>query len=271
MLADNKLPEIPALAPVDEMPARDLAAQVRVGWGLPSGEIAESEWSWLTPLTAQDAVSTEEPGPVHSALAPQTSMWEEQSATEPLTPPRRAPQRPRRRLVIMGGFFAAAVLVIVAVGVGLASLVDGGDGGSPELVDEPTTEQAQSSAVAAVDPCPDRVQGSTTYGDGTGDQKSGPGAIQAWNHAYYVTRSAREAKSVTTARAVADEPELQKAIDAVAGSTHCLAITERGDGVYAVRLTVTAPQAQPEVIEQLVQTTRAGGRWWIESISKGGA
>lgn len=181
---------------------------------------------------------------------------------------RREPRRPRRRVVIMASFFAAAALLIGGLGVAVANMT-GGDDPVTDLADDPSTEHVKTAATAPADPCPDSVEGDTTTGDGAGDQSSPAGAVLAWNHNYYVTRSAKNAKAVTTENAVATEPELQKAIDAVpAGSTHCVTITDLGKGLLRVKLAVTAPQGQPDLKPQLVQTTRAGGRWWIESIRK---
>lgn len=267
MLTNNNLPEIPALLADDELPARGLATEVRSMWGLSDDQVEQSAWSWLDPLTER----TEAIAPAVMVQEPATSevsghRSRDGAGAQNLMGGRRAPSRPRRRqVVIMAAFFAVGALVLGGIGVAVASI--GSDTApAPTLVADPSKD---ASAAPPPDPCPERAGSGKTAGDGAGDQKSGPGAILAWNHAYYVSRSARQAKSVTTTGAVATEADLQKVIDGIPqGTTHCVAITDRGAGRYSVVLTVTTPGVALDVFNQAVQTTHANGRWWIESIRK---
>ncbi|GAC62352.1 MULTISPECIES: hypothetical protein [Gordonia] len=265
-MSDNKLPTLPALPADDELPACALAADVRAVWGVAEIDSAEvSQWSWLTLLNPEVAETVELISNEHEQ--PEIPDMDRNASSVVVPTPRREPRRPRRQVVILSAFFTVLAVIVVGVSMSLASI--GGDDSPAAEPGDGVSSAQESAAAAAPDPCPERVEGNTTYGDGVGDQRSGAGAIQAWNHAYYVTRSAREAKSVTAAGAVADEPKLQTAIDQVpAGTTHCLTMIDRGQGLYAVRLMVTPPGEQPYPIKQLVQTAPANGRWWIESIKK---
>lgn len=139
-------------------------------------------------------------------------------------------------------------------------------GGSSDESSPEEPPVAVSDDPTPVDPCPETVEGTTTSGNGVGDQSSGAGAILAWNYRYYVTRNAAAAKAVTAENAVAAEADLEEAISLVpAGTAHCVQITDRGHGVYAVELTVSN-LSQP--IRQLVQTKKVDDRWLIESFTK---
>ncbi|MET9203416.1 hypothetical protein [Gordonia sp. NPDC003585] len=118
--------------------------------------------------------------------------------------------------------------------------------------------------------CPSSTRGPVTTGNDAGDQRSGAGAIKAFNYAYYVTRSARQARLVTLAGAVDSENVLQAIIDNVRpGSHHCLVITSIGEGTYRVRLSVFPPTGgAPIVYPQVIRTESLEGRTWIASITK---
>ncbi|WP_249146204.1 hypothetical protein [Gordonia sp. SCSIO 19800] len=122
---------------------------------------------------------------------------------------------------------------------------------------------------AVDDDCPEGVDGPVTTGNDSGDQESGPGVIKAFDYAYYVDRSGERARAVATPTGVGSTQALQASIDGLPPDTgHCLRITDRGNGLYAVQLTETRPGEQPIVYPQLIQTVQADGKTWIASIKK---
>ncbi|MGC5258104.1 hypothetical protein ACPXCG_17310 [Gordonia sp. DT218] len=162
---------------------------------------------------------------------------------------------------------AAAVLVVGAAAALAIGKVVSGDDPSAEQVAVPQSSATSSAVVAA--PCPSSTEGAVTTGNDAGDQKSGPGVIKAFNHAYYVERSATQARAVAAPNAVASRNVMQKYIDQrPPGTEYCLSITARGKTTYDVVLTETTPDsdAAPIVYRQRIQTVEAGGKTWISSI-----
>lgn len=168
---------------------------------------------------------------------------------------------------------AAAILVIVATALGVVLT----RGGEPESTTASTSTADASdsllpstSAVASEPACTQRPVGAGTTvsdGDDAGDQESGAGAIRAFNHAYYVLRSARAARAVAAPGAVASEYVMQQYINQrPIGTRHCLTVAERGPGEYSVVLTELQPDAAPITYRQVIRTTTIGGRSYIQSI-----
>lgn len=169
---------------------------------------------------------------------------------------------------------AAAVLVILTTGV-VAISMTGADSGRSAVAAETSesaspTESPTTSAVARNPACAQRPVGSGTTvsnDDEKGDQESGPGAIRAFNHAYYVLRSAKAARAVAAPGAVASEYVMQQYIDQrPIGTRHCLKITERAPGEYSVVLTELQPDAAPITYRQVIRTSTTGGKTFIQSI-----
>lgn len=174
-----------------------------------------------------------------------------------------APQRKKRR-----GWTIAAVVVVLGTLVTVLTVALLGGGQEANNADAPVTTAAKSPAPAPVEACPSGVTDGVTTGADAGDQRSGPAVIKAFNYAYYVTRSAKAAHAVAAEGALAPEDEMQKSLDQIpAGTTHCLAITERSAGLFFVELTQTPPgQGAPIVYRQLIRTSVADGKFWIASI-----
>ncbi|AZZ80072.1 hypothetical protein C5O27_02305 [Gordonia alkanivorans] len=169
---------------------------------------------------------------------------------------------------------AAAILVIVVTVVVSISLAGGGSD-RPGVTADATastapTEVPSTSGVVGHPACAQRPIGSGTTvsnDDETGDQESGPGAIRAFNHAYYVLRSAKAARAVAAPGAVASEYVMQQYIDQrPIGTRHCLKITERAPGEYSVVLTELQPDAAPITYRQVIRTSTTGGQTFIQSI-----
>ncbi|WP_374609948.1 hypothetical protein [Gordonia sp. (in: high G+C Gram-positive bacteria)] len=168
---------------------------------------------------------------------------------------------------------AAAILVIVATALGVV-LTRGGEPASTtastSTADASDSLLPSTSAVASEPVCTQRPVGSGTTvsdGDDAGNQESGAGAIRAFNHAYYVLRSARAARAAAAPGAVASEYVMQQYINQrPLGTRHCLTVAERGPGEYSVVLTELQPDAAPITYRQVIRTTTIGGKSYIQSI-----
>ncbi|GAD87072.1 MULTISPECIES: hypothetical protein [Nocardia] len=111
-------------------------------------------------------------------------------------------------------------------------------------------------------------------GSGPGDFSNGPAAILGFNHAYYVQRSAEQARRFLTADAlVGPSGKLQAGIDAVPADTyHCVTISplERiGDAdLWAVTVTEYHPDSEPYAPRQIITTRTVGELTLISSIAR---
>ncbi|WP_176455971.1 hypothetical protein [Gordonia sp. IITR100] len=244
------------------------------------------EWGWLATTDAPDTADDPAPRPAEEAVAAEPAapvpaagrvveptvddLPAAAAGPEPAARPRRRVTLPGRRVrVVVAG--VAAVVVVAGVLAAVVGSLLGGASEDPQPRDPVAVLGATSSAPAPpADECPEQIDGPVTVGNDEGDQTSGPGVIKAFDYAYYVRRSGEAARAVATPNGVGTTADLQKSIDArPAGTSHCLRITDRGTGLYAVTLTETQPdQAQPTVYRQLIQTVQANGKTWIASISK---
>ncbi|MFI5501094.1 hypothetical protein ACIA5E_18705 [Nocardia asteroides] len=111
-------------------------------------------------------------------------------------------------------------------------------------------------------------------GFGPGDTTSGPGAILGFNYAYYVQRSAEQARRfLTTDALVGPGDRLQAGIDAVpAGTRHCVTISPLvrvGDAdLWAVTVTEYHPTTEPFAPRQIITTRTLGAATLISSIAR---
>ncbi|MFW0783709.1 hypothetical protein AAFP35_04250 [Gordonia sp. CPCC 206044] len=163
---------------------------------------------------------------------------------------------------------AAAAVIVIAVAAGITVSQLGGDD-SESSTDAVGPTSTTSTSTTPAETCESIVDGAVTTGDGPGDQASGPGVILAFNHAYYVDRSAKAARAVAAPNAVATQPVMQKYIDQrEPGTKHCLSITDRGNNTYSVVLTEIPPDpsADPIVYRQTIRTVESRGKTWIASI-----
>jgi hypothetical protein len=164
---------------------------------------------------------------------------------------------------------AAATTVVV----GIAAMIAVTQLSGSSQPDTRATQPPATTSATPSDPCPTIVDGAVTTGHGSGDQKTGAGAILAFNYAYYVDRSAAAARAVAAPNAVATADVMQRYIDQrPAGTQHCLSITDRGRGTYSVVLTEIPPEpgAQPIVYRQTIKTIQSRGKSWIASITSEG-
>ncbi|GAA5078184.1 hypothetical protein [Nocardia iowensis] len=160
-------------------------------------------------------------------------------------------------------------LGIAAVGAA-AFVLFGGDSEPPAASNTPTQIGAAASSPA---PCPAERVGNRIKGNDPGGFDSGPAAIFAFQHAYYVARSGDEARAATTPDAAVEPADaIQRGIDSIpAGTTYCVAITPGAfAGQYMVVVTENRPGRPPVTYNpQLVTTTQDGDRTLISAISPG--
>ncbi|MFE9788898.1 hypothetical protein ACFYO7_26320 [Nocardia salmonicida] len=108
--------------------------------------------------------------------------------------------------------------------------------------------------------CPHERSTGVVTGSGPGDATSGPAAILGFNHAYYVDRSAEQARRFLTAdSAIATGDRLQTGIDAAPADTrHCVSIspltTSSESAQWAVTVTEFRPSTEPWIARQTVTT-----------------
>ena len=228
-------------------------------WGAQSGG-PERAWSGQ-PHTPQ-------PGPAYGADLDGSAFR--------LPPKRGVRDRVRdafsRRSVVVASVLVAVAAVVVMAGFA----VSGGGGGDEKPAGEgiaiPPASSAVTSPPANADAdCPNKTDGPVTTGRDAGGTDSGPGVIKAFDYAYYVDRSGEKARSlVTPTGKTGTAQQIQAGIDRVDPKTlHCLKITDKGAGLYAVELSEIAPRGgETNVFHQLVQTSTDAGRTWIVSIEK---
>ncbi|MCP2277856.1 hypothetical protein APR09_003428 [Nocardia amikacinitolerans] len=128
--------------------------------------------------------------------------------------------------------------------------------------------------VAPATRCPAERVGNKIQGNGDGGTDSGPDAIFAFQYAYYVTRSAEQARAVVAPNAsVPTVDAIQHGIDSIpAGTTHCVAISPGAfAGQYRVVITENRPGRDPMTYNaQLVSVARTGDRTLITGIAAAG-
>ncbi|GAB2632060.1 hypothetical protein [Nocardia goodfellowii] len=175
------------------------------------------------------------------------------------------PPVPRWLVPLAGSLFAAVVL-------GAAFFMFQG-GPTPQSVASNTSTEIDIAPASVTPPaavCPNERVGNRIQGNGVGGVDSGPGAIFAFQHAFYVERSAEKARAlVASDAAVSSVAALQQGIDSVpAGTTHCVAVTESAFvGQYIVVVTEHRPDGNAFTYNaQLVVTERNGGKTLITAI-----
>lgn len=262
--------DVPAWASTGTTPAQSLAQDLadtgHVISDADSGDALDvpDEWGWL------GAAETDEPlrndGGVDDADVDEAVVQEPSDLTFPA---RRRDSGAGRTRVVLG---ACALLGVVVAGAVAAGSVVGGATDEPAPSDPVAALNARSTPAAPVDECPESVDGAVTTGNDAGSQRSGAEVIKAFDYSYYVRRSGAAARAMATPTGVGTIEQLQTSINQIPQQTrHCLSITDRGNGLYAVRLTESPPEGgAPLVYRQLIQTVAAGGKTWIASITKDG-
>lgn len=129
------------------------------------------------------------------------------------------------------------------------------------------------AAVAATPGCADVVEDGKVTGSGPGSLDSPAGAVLAFDHAYYVDRSAEKAfLAVAPSSRMTEEQLRTDGIDRLAeGTMHCVQVSELAPTLLEVELTEFPPESDPVVIRQRIKVAENGdGTWGIVSITPAG-
>ena len=170
-------------------------------------------------------------------------------------------------------FTVALIVVVALLGWFVLRLLSGNDERAQErIADE--TDTSETAPTLDVTP-PALATAPTTETDPTacrtdpGDQKSGPGVIAAFEHAYYVTRSGTAVRALTTPdTSLPANEKIQAGIDTVpTGTTHCVRVTPISAGIYSVALTETRPGQPPAQFPQTITAKELDGRWFVDVIN----
>lgn len=184
----------------------------------------------------------------------------------PAAPPRppRQPGRTRWATVVST---AAGIAALAAAAYVQFVVIGSGDHAPPP---RPSGLSATPVSAPTSGDCPTERIGSTVRGNGPGGDASGPEAILAFQHGYYIARSGEQARNVVTPDAtVPSAADIQRGIDTIpAGTTHCVTITPGAFvGQYTVVITEYRPGAPPlSYNPQLVTAVQIGNRTLITAI-----
>lgn len=162
------------------------------------------------------------------------------------------------------------IALLAAAGVAIL----GGSAVLGYVVTRGATGGAAGAAVAGANPgCAELVEDGRVVGSGPGSLDSPTGAVLAFDHAYYVERSAAKAfEAVAPTSRMTEEQLRTEGIDRLAeGTTHCMELRELAPTLLEVDLTEFPPEADPVLIRQRVRVAETpGGTWGIVSITPAG-
>lgn len=126
---------------------------------------------------------------------------------------------------------------------------------------------------AAASECMESVEHGRVVGSGPGSLDSPAGAVLAFDHAYYVDRSAEKAyEAVSPSSRMTEEQLRTEGIGQLAeGTTHCVEVRELAPTLLEVDLTEFPPESEPVLIRQRVRVAENADRTWgIVSITPAG-
>ncbi|MDV6211886.1 hypothetical protein R3Q08_26860 [Rhodococcus erythropolis] len=222
----------------------------------------------MTNTTRHPAVIDLLGGTPHGAGADTTATG---TAPTPPTAPKRPRKKdsrsPRRRYV------AALIVVVALLGWFVLHLLSGNDERAQERIADETDTSETAPTLDVTPPAP--ASAPTTETDATacrtdpGDEKSGPGVIAAFEHAYYVTRSGAAVRALTTPdTSLPTTEKIQAGIDTVpTGTSHCVRITPIAAGIYSVALSEMRPGQPPAQFPQTITAKEFDGRWFVDVIN----
>ena len=184
--------------------------------------------------------------------------------------PRSPKGEPPRRPYLLR--YAAALLLVAALlGWFLLRVFSGSDTSAPVVAQGDDVAPTSMPALAVTPPAAvtEPVADPSACRTDQGDQKTGAGVIAAFEHAYYITRSADAVRALATPDTSLPLAEkIQAGIDSVpVGTTHCVRITAIASDVYSVVLAEMRPGIAPEQYPQTITTKDIDGRWFVDSIS----
>lgn len=227
----------------------------------PPGPYPVESASWSTE-PADTSEST--PDPTEAPTARERLRRRREAIRRAPAAPPRAPAQPgqMRWATVLRGAAGMAALA----GAAYVQFVVIGSGDDPR----PSALSAAPVSAPTSGDCPAERIGNSVRGNGPGGDASGPEAILAFQHGYYVGRSGEQARNVVTPdAAVPSAADIQRGIDTIpAGTTHCITITPGAFvGQYTVVITEHRPGALPlSYNPQLVTTVQIGNRTLITAI-----
>lgn len=230
---------------------------------------------WLragpTPTPADHAAPAGRPGPESGPAAERAVSAGPAEAAAPHRirlgddPPPRPTTDRRSRLAPAALLVAGGLAVLAGSAVVGYLLVRGATGGGPVADGAP--------AAAPADHCPAVEGPGLVSGDGPGGLDTPAGAVLAFDHAYYVERSAAGAfEAVSPTSRMSEERLRTEGVDRLPeGTRHCVQIRELSPELLDVTLTESPPDAEPVTIRQRVRVVQAeDGTWGIVSITPAG-
>lgn len=135
------------------------------------------------------------------------------------------------------------------------------------------TRGAVSPSEEAVTGCAEVSEPGRVVGAGPGSLDTPAGAVLAFDHAYYVERSAEKAfEAVSPSSRMTEEQLRIEGVERVPdGTTHCVEARELSPTLLEVDLTEYPPGADPVLIRQRVRLAEnPDGTWGIVSITPAG-
>jgi hypothetical protein len=186
--------------------------------------------------------------------------------------PQKPPKRPRKRDSRSPHlrYVAALIFVVALLGWFVLHLLSSNDERTQERIADETDTSETAPTLDVTPPAPAAAETDpTACRTDPGDQKSGPGVIAAFEHAYYVTRSGTAARALATPdSSLPAKEKIQAGIDTVpTGTTHCVRITPILADIYSVALTEMRPGQPPAQFPQTVTAKELDGRWFVDVIN----
>ncbi|MFD3703238.1 hypothetical protein ACFWUP_08845 [Nocardia sp. NPDC058658] len=181
----------------------------------------------------------------------------------------RANRKRQRAWVVLA--VSALVLVIAATGVFFLLFGRGGDNTARQAA-SPLHFTAGNLTADTVGSCPTERTDIVVRSAEAGGTGSGPDAVLAFQHAYYVSRSGEQARAVVAPGAeVSPAAVIQRGIDTIpVGTTHCVRITTVAPDRFTVEVTEFRPAGAPATYtKQSVRTETVGDRTLITGIAAG--
>ncbi|MBF6348511.1 hypothetical protein IU448_05685 [Nocardia flavorosea] len=207
------------------------------------------------------------PSTARERLRARLTTHESSTPISATTRPTPAPGRNRSAPILLG---IAGLAALGAAAYVQFAVVGAGEPDPATTAPNPPAAAAGDVSSEADPNCPAERIGNTIQGNGPGGTGSGTDAIFGFQHAYYVARSAEQARTVVAPdAAVPPAADIQRGIDTIpAGTTHCLRITPGAFvGQYTVVVTEHRPGSAPLGYNpQLVTTMRIGDRTLITGI-----
>lgn len=189
------------------------------------------------------------------------SEWDWITQREPVAAVPAARRRARARLWRWGA--GAVSVTAIATGAVIAAGQPSTDSVAAPQTTTTAAATSTSNACAGLD--------GSVVTDTAGDTATVPGAIAAFQHAYYVGRDAAAALAVVGPEAGLDAAALAAGIASIpAGTTHCVAITPITGGAAEVHLVERHPDGRRIDYLQLVNTRSDSGRVLITNFQKRG-